>query len=141
MLQWTKEKWPGGRIKIDLETGEKVFYIDRMIRRVRYCFALSTKDPDEAEIELKIFEREPASYKTVHDQQLGKLVGSAAITTESIQAFADYCRDEKHLNRIHVKSYVRYLVEWGEALKGRDLRLVSPVQIDDLLAKWSTANH
>ena len=142
MLQWADQMWEGGRIKVDLETGEYLPYIERMVRGIRYVIQLGPEDPtdkkylEHAKLELMLFERDAIAYKRAHDQKLGKVVGRAVISTESIQQYADQLRD-KGRNRHHVKNCVRHLIAWGEAFKGRDLRTISPAEIEDF--KWSTA--
>src|SRR5260370_9908107 len=142
MLQRAHTMREGGRSKVDLETGEPFRYIERMVRGIRYVIQLGSEDPtdkrhlERAKLELMLFERDPISYKRTHDQKLGKLVGGAVISTESIQRYADQLRDRGR-NRHHVKNYVRHLVAWGEAFKGHDLRTITPAQVED--CKWSTA--
>src|SRR5260370_24289715 len=99
MLQWAHQMWEGGRIKVDLETGEHFPYIERMVRGIRYVIQLGSEDPtdklhlERAKLELMLFERDPISYQRTHDQKLRKLVGGAVISTESIQRYADQLRD------------------------------------------------
>src|ERR1700736_4437458 len=142
MLRWADQLWGGGRIKVDLETREHFPYVERMVRGIRYVIQLGSEDPtdkrylERAKLELMLFERDPIAYKRTHDQKLGKLVGGAFISTETIQRYADQLRDRGR-NRHHVKNYVRHLVAWGEAFKGRDLRTITPAQVED--CKWTTA--
>jgi len=144
MNRWTWKKdprWEGGQIRVGPD-GTHYPYIQRMINSLRFALQLAPEDPEslryleDAKLELKLFMRDPIGYKRAHDVKMGRLSGTAVICQASLQKYVDDLCDRGR-NRHHIKNYVRHLGAWGQAFGGKDLRFISPAQLEGY--RWPTA--
>ena len=128
-------KWAGGRVK-DVD-GAEVFFIERMIAKQRFAIRLDVGSEQDAEAELALFLRDPLNYRTKREAAAAD-PGALVLDAETLQAFADYAR-EQGLSEDYRKDILgHYLSQWAEALGRRDLRKVSLRELRALLnrAVW-----
>jgi len=130
--------WEGGRIRATGK-GTSVWMIERRIEGERYAISLDVTTESQALTELAIFLKDPEAYKAALEGMLAASTAPLVLNDERIEAFLAWCRSEER-DELYVRHVLeKYLNDWAAALKGRDLRKMTTVELRLLLAKWPTA--
>lgn len=125
--------WEGGRAL--KKRGREVFVIERMVSGRRYSIPLAGITESDAILELRHFERDPSGYELKSRGGEPLELTSDLITDYLTDLHRDGC------SRIHYDDQRRYLLQWEEALKGRDLRNVTLREYRLALRTWKTAER
>ncbi|QDE82844.1 integrase [Myxococcus xanthus] len=125
-----------------------MWVIERRVVGGRRVITLGVASEREALAELALFERDPSAYRTKKQvsESAAVLAGRAAadaviLTPELHKEFIEHARKEG-LSKEYIEHILgAYLSHWGVALKGRDLREVTLLELRKLLKGWKTAEH
>lgn len=131
-------KWEGGRIRTT-STGKRVWVIERGIGGKPYSISLKATTEREAVSELVVFERDPMAYLAARDRPAALDSKPLLVDAALIDRFADWARDDGR-DPEYVRDILhKYLTEWSERLRGRDLRTISTLELRQVLAGWKRA--
>ena len=159
MSRWTGT-WDGGRT-YQAKDGQTVFVLRRMVHGRRFEFVLDGVESEaQAKRELTRFEDDPAAYlpplarreeqrRQVAETEAKKKAEEVAkrrqdealalyIDENTIGDFLAFIRERTPKYREDTR---RYLADWGAALAERDLRMVSPREINVILSRWTRAEQ
>jgi integrase len=137
MPQWTG-KWAGGRT-YQSKRGQTVYQLEKAVRGRRYSIKLDADSEQAAMAELALFDRDPAGYQT--KAQAGRsrpMAGPLYVDPETVEGFITHLQKGQR-SEVYQETSRRYLAQWAEALKDRDLRTVTLYELRQHLAKWTTA--
>lgn len=130
MPNWVR-KWAGGRVKQD-RTGREVWVIERTILGTPYTITLDAASEREALADLALFERDPAGFLTRSQAAAESAAGVVVINNDRIGRFLKHL-EEADRSRNYRRNVLTYLRWWRDVLKGRDLRAMRLVQLNDAL--------
>lgn len=145
--------WEGGRRR-ELADGSSVWVIERAVGPHRRTVTLDVhtppgpdgRTPKDVLAELALFERDPLAYKTRRQQaRETPKTGGVFLDEDTLREFfkdQDKRVEKGDLTKQYVDQILApYLGAWAKALRGRDLRGVSLLELQKLLSKWDTAEH
>jgi integrase len=135
--------WAGGRIReVD---GEPVWVIQRRVGGgKRLVITLDVDNEDDARAELRLFERDPLSYRSQRQVIAAKAAGdpgAATLDGDTLEAFLKHCERQGLTEDYRNDILGHYLRAWGNALGRRDIRTVQLRELRVMLDKWRTARH
>jgi integrase len=148
VLKWLRT-WAGGRVR-QTDDGKEVFYIQKRIGNgVRRNIALDVLTEKEAEVELRLFERDPLGYKTKRQAVADRVLkgsGGVRLDPDTLEEFIKFCdrRVEKgDLTAEYVSGVLRcYLRKWTKDLGGKDLASLNLDDLQKVLKKYKgVAEH
>jgi integrase len=127
---WIRD-WPGGRVR--LARGREVWVIERSFAGRRYAISLDVHAEADALVELALFERDPAGYRTKRQVAVADGAAPVRLDEAAVTVFLEYLAQRGRTRKYRMDC--RYsLAEWAGALAGRDLRSVSGRELRGMLS-------
>lgn len=142
-------RWPGGRARKGA-LGEAFYIRERLPGGRRVEIALGIMPEGEAMAEWALYRQDREAYKPPKTRAAEAIANGDSnapvrLDLTTLGTFGKWADLEDKAGRLS-HSYVRntlkkYLREWGEALKERDLHTVTLDQLQTALQRWETAQH
>jgi integrase len=136
--------WEGGRT-YRTQTGEVRWVIRRRLGDKDWNVTLDVEKEADANAEYRVFQRDPAAYRT-HRQELSHRAKVAAKAAQEAVLLTDatvepFLRHLKATGRTpqYIDAAQHYLADWGTKLKGQDLRTIGPKALKKTHASFETA--
>jgi integrase len=135
-----ENRWVGGETRVD-RLGNKVWVIKAMRGGQRYSITLDVSNEDDAETELKIFDRDPVGYQEAHDRARAPTKPTKSGPVINGGLLAMYEKDALDKGNQHqitprsCKANLRYLKKWMVALKGADLSKATLLDYKEALSR------
>lgn len=140
MSEWLG-KWKGGRYyRNNRSTGRLVYVIERKHRGRPYSIPLDAGNESQAEAQLALFFEDPVAFHSKRQTERTLLPEAVRIDETTTQAVLDALK-RNGSEQPYLKEVRRYLVDWGNVLKGRPISTVSTRELKAHLKKWKGAQH
>lgn len=133
--------WDGGRkYRNNRTTGQLVYVIERRHRGQRYSIPLDAGNENEARAQLALFHQDPVTFHANRQTATGRVPDALRIDDETTQEVLDALKASGQ-SELYRRDLGRYLVDWGNALRGRPVFTIKKAELEAMLAKWKSRNH